>query len=292
MFQRLSDSLATASSLRTGPAVLCQLDDNDLSDDQARTLFDRTGAPQTLWPVIATARSEGWVIDHEWMDRAVLINQVPGSNAVLRETWLLLAAPTSVQQSDDMWEYLTPLVTYRLRRALDDCPSSSEWDHLIHLCRTAVGLLEQGSHEAAQTLSSVILTTVTDKLDAEYGDSRQRFGSNIRRPRPVKNEPSGRDFIRQHSWVHIADDWLILPAVNSHFDRSDPAWIGGDSYSRHIAVHGADSAHQYRPANAARATAAAVSIVRLITHPATQEEVRSMIHDWVADDLAGQPGTD
>jgi hypothetical protein len=182
--------------------VLCQLDDNDLSDDQARTLFDRTGAPQTLWPVIATARSEGWVIDHEWMDRAVLINQVPGSNAVLRETWLLLATPTSVQQSDDMWEYLTPLVTYRLRRALDDCPSSSEWDHLIHLCRTAVGLLEQGSHEAAQTPSSVILTTVTDKLDAEYGDSRQRFGSNIRRPRPVKNEPSGRDFIRQHSWVH------------------------------------------------------------------------------------------
>jgi hypothetical protein len=138
MFQRLSESLATASSPRTGPAVLCQLDD-DLSDDQARTLFERTGAPETLWPVIATARSEGWVIDHKWMDRAVLINQVPGSNAVLRETWLLLAAPTSVQQSDDMWEYLTPLVTYRLRRALDDCPSSSEWDHLIRLCRTAVG---------------------------------------------------------------------------------------------------------------------------------------------------------
>lgn len=114
-----------------------------------------------------------------------------------------------------------PLVTYRLGLALDDCPSLSEWDHLIHLCRTAVGLLEQGSHEAAQALSSVILTTVTDKLDVEYGDSGQRFGSNIRRPRPVKDEPSGRDFIRQHSWVHIADDWLILPAVNSHFDRSD-----------------------------------------------------------------------
>jgi hypothetical protein len=57
-------------------------------------------------------------------------------------------------------------------------------------------------------------------------------------------------------------------------------------------VHGADSAHQYRPANAARVTAAAVSIVRLITHPATQEEVRSMIHDWVADnhDFRNQAG--
>jgi hypothetical protein len=54
--------------------VLCLLVDDELSDDQARTLFDRTGAPETLWPVIATARSEGWVIDHEWMDRAVLIN--------------------------------------------------------------------------------------------------------------------------------------------------------------------------------------------------------------------------
>jgi hypothetical protein len=277
MFQRLSESLATASFPRTGPAVLCQLDDDDLSDDQARTLFDRTGAPETLWPVIATARSEGWVIDHEWMDRAVLINQVPGSNAVLRETWLLLAAPTSVQQSDDMWEYLTPLVTYRLRRALDECPSSSEWDHhLIHLCRMAVGLLEQGGHEAAQALSSVILTPVTEKLDAEYGDSGQRLGSNIRR----------------HSWVHIADDWLILPAVNSHFDRPTVPGSAATPTPGHVAVHGADSAHQYRPANAARATAAAVSIVRLMTHPATQEEVRSMIHDWVADDLAGQPGAD
>jgi hypothetical protein len=142
MFQGLSDSLAKASSPRTGPAMLCQLDDDDLNDDQARTLFERTGAPETLWPVVATVRSEGWVVE---------------------------------------------------------------------------------------------------------------VGSNIRRPRPVKNEPSGRDFIRQHSWVHIADDWLILPAVNSHFHRSDRAWLGGDSYSRHVAVHGADSAHQYRPANAARA---------------------------------------
>ena len=93
-----------------------------------------------------------------------------------------------------MWEYPTPLVTYRLRRALDDCASRSEWDHLTRLCRTAVGLHEQGSHEAAQALSSVILAIVTDKLDAEYGASRQKFGSNIRRPRPVKNEPSGREF--------------------------------------------------------------------------------------------------
>ncbi len=93
-----------------------------------------------------------------------------------------------------MWEYPTPLVTYRLRRALDDCASRSEWDHLTPLCRTAVGLHEQGSHEAAQALSSVILAIVTDKLDAEYGASRQKFGSNIRRPRPVKNEPSGREF--------------------------------------------------------------------------------------------------
>ena len=59
MFQSLSDSVATASSPRTGSAVLCLLVDDELSDDQARTLFDRTGAPETLWPVIATARSEG-----------------------------------------------------------------------------------------------------------------------------------------------------------------------------------------------------------------------------------------
>jgi hypothetical protein len=91
--------------------------------------------------------------------------------------------------------------------------------------------------------------------------------------------------------VHIAHDWLILPAVNSHFDRSEPAWAGRDAYSRHISVHGADSAHQYRPANAARATAAAVSIVHLITHTGTQEDVRSMILDWIADDLAGRIGT-
>jgi hypothetical protein len=186
MFQRLSGSLGTASLPQTGPAVFCRLDDDDLTDDQARALFDRTGAPETLWPVIATARSEGWVLDHDWMDRAVQINQVPDSNTVLRNTWLPLAAPTSVQQSDDMWEFVTPLITYRLSQALDDCPNSSEWDHLVHLCRTAVGLLEHGSHEAAQALSSVILTTVTDKLDTDYGDAGQKFGSNIRRPRPVK----------------------------------------------------------------------------------------------------------
>ena len=92
-----------------------------------------------------------------------------------------------------MWEYPTPLVTYRLRRTRR-LRQQERVDHLTPLCRTAVGLQEQGSHEAAQALSSVILAIVTDKLDAEYGASRQKFGSNIRRPRPVKNEPSGREF--------------------------------------------------------------------------------------------------
>jgi hypothetical protein len=37
-----------------------------------------------------------------------------------------------------------------------------------------------------------------------------------------------------------------------------------------------------RPANAARAVAAAASIVHLILHPDTREDVRTMIIHWVS----------
>jgi hypothetical protein len=84
---------------------------------------------------------------------------------------------------------------------------------LIGTAYRELGFVEflRGRYERAELLLGESIAVSGDQpagratalvlLDAEYGDSRQRFGSNIRRPRPVKNEPSGRDFIRQHSWV-------------------------------------------------------------------------------------------
>jgi hypothetical protein len=285
MFERLRDSLVSATTTRVGPKVVCLLTEDALGDDEARTLFTMAGAPKDLWPVIRDARANGWFIDEEWMDRAVQINQVPGWVNVLGDAWFVLCAPTTSGLSDTTWVYMTPLVAHYLRRALAECtPEDAGWGHLLTLANEAIDLLEEGRAVGAQALSSVVLTTVTDRLDADYGSTGQRFGANVRRPRPTKSQPEGREFIREHSWVHITDDLLIIPAVNGQFDRNDPTWSDSDAYSRHASVHGADSAHQYRAANAARATAAATSVLYLITHPRTSDDIRTMIQQWVGTD--------